>query len=68
MHEAHSPHTITDLLYRAPELLRDPSAPPAGTQKGDVFSFAIILYEVNIYLFSIAIILHDFIFTCFHLI
>ncbi|XP_069156075.1 guanylate cyclase 32E isoform X2 [Procambarus clarkii] len=37
----------TELLYRAPELLRDTSAPPAGTQKGDVYSFAIVLYEVH---------------------
>lgn len=38
----------TDLLYRAPEILRDTSAPPAGTQKGDVYSFAIILYEIHV--------------------
>ncbi|ROT72015.1 hypothetical protein C7M84_009635 [Penaeus vannamei] len=37
----------TDLLYRAPELLRDTAAPPGGTQKGDVYSFAIVLYEVH---------------------
>lgn len=33
-------------LYRAPELLRDPASPPEGTQKGDVYSFAILLYEI----------------------
>ncbi|XP_076309160.1 guanylate cyclase 32E-like isoform X2 [Tachypleus tridentatus] len=34
------------LLWRAPELLRNPDAPSSGTQSGDVYSFAIILYEV----------------------
>ncbi|XP_031416050.1 atrial natriuretic peptide receptor 1 [Clupea harengus] len=33
------------LLYRAPELLRE-STPPNGTQKGDVYSFSIIIQEV----------------------
>ncbi|XP_010886835.2 atrial natriuretic peptide receptor 1 isoform X1 [Esox lucius] len=35
----------TSLLWRAPELLRD-SMPPAGTQKGDVYSFGVIVQEV----------------------
>lgn len=34
------------LLWRAPELLRMGTAPPQGTQKGDVYSFAVILHHV----------------------
>ena len=35
-----------DLLWTAPELLRQQSPPPYGSQPGDVFSFAIILQEL----------------------
>lgn len=44
-----SPEMVCDSrkkLWRAPELLRVPGAHPRGTQKGDVYSFGIILYEV----------------------
>ncbi|XP_078348931.1 atrial natriuretic peptide receptor 1-like isoform X2 [Oculina patagonica] len=36
-----------DLLWVAPEILRLPNRPARGTQKGDVYSFAIILQEFH---------------------
>ncbi|UXI15933.1 hypothetical protein NH340_JMT01876 [Sarcoptes scabiei] len=35
-----------DMLWRAPELLKNPDKSKRGTQKGDVYSFALILYEI----------------------
>lgn len=37
---------IKRCLSRAPELLRILNPPSNGTQKGDVYSFAILLYEI----------------------
>jgi len=38
---------ISDLLWVAPEILRLPHRPTRGTQKGDVYSFGIILQEFH---------------------
>ncbi|OQV23021.1 Atrial natriuretic peptide receptor 1 [Hypsibius exemplaris] len=41
----HPDQSVELLLWRAPELLRQ-SMPPQGTQKGDVYSFAIIIQQI----------------------
>ncbi|XP_015596279.1 guanylate cyclase 32E isoform X2 [Cephus cinctus] len=33
-------------LYRAPELLRSSTSLPRGSQRGDIYSFALVLYEI----------------------
>lgn len=35
-----------NLFWKAPELLREPNNSPCGSQKADVYAFAIILYEI----------------------
>lgn len=41
-------YSWTGQLWTAPELLRMERRPPEGTQKGDVYSFAIIVHEIVI--------------------
>lgn len=36
--------SLSDLFWKSPELLREPHI--YGTQKGDVYAFAIILFEI----------------------
>ena len=38
---------FADMLWTSPELLRDKLAPRRGTQEADIYSFAIILYEIH---------------------
>ncbi|XP_070575628.1 atrial natriuretic peptide receptor 1-like [Ptychodera flava] len=43
----HSEHAhYKKLLWRSPELLRDPNPPEKGTRKGDIYSLGIILQEI----------------------
>ena len=37
---------FSGLLYKAPELLRDPYIINRGTCKSDVYAFALVLYEI----------------------
>ena len=34
------------MLWKSPELLRAPSSTPNGTQKGDIYAFGILLFEI----------------------
>jgi len=43
----HALFKFSDLLWTAPEIIRMTERPVNGTQKGDVYSFAIILQEFH---------------------
>ena len=38
--------SLSGKLWTAPEILRENFPPARGTQKGDVYSFAIVCYEI----------------------
>ncbi|XP_046734564.1 guanylate cyclase 32E-like [Diprion similis] len=42
----HEKKELQRMLYRAPELLRSGAPPARGSQKGDVYSFSLVLYEI----------------------
>ncbi|CAF3948969.1 unnamed protein product [Adineta steineri] len=49
LHQKHPPNSeqyYKSLLWSPPEVIRDLHAPVLGTQKGDVYSFSIILHEI----------------------
>lgn len=46
LHREMTVYHFADLFWKAPELLRNPNAPIRGTQEGDIYSFAIILFEM----------------------
>ena len=46
-YDSSAPHPyFQNLLWKSPELLREKSGLSNGSQKGDVYAFAIIMYEI----------------------